>query len=378
MSKLALVADIHLEGKNLDNKLACLREMVAICRKEKVDYILNAGDTFDRGEVGDYIPAEVIISKLEEVMNIEIPIITIEGNHDQWGLTGSGLDFIHFQNWIKVKDEVKILGFKDFEVACIPWIRIDKDYHRKVMNALDVEGNPNKCRIILGHLNIIGCAIGAHGYCDSTHYYSFGVQNFKNSKFNPTHMFFGHIHSQIKFDHQARYLGAFTQRRFNEDEGKPSGFYIFDTETGNLEFKCLDHIASRYFSIEESELNNYNIEKDFVRFYTYHPEKYSSFLNVKARLKKDVVENEVKESFKYDTLDINVLVQKYCEVSKVTEPTSAFYLQEKSKLKVGLTKQQTGFTRVKSIKLLNFGVHKFFETKIEDGYTVITGRNRSR
>lgn len=381
MSKIALVADIHLAGKNIDNTISLLRAMIEDCRLEKVDYILNAGDTFDCGEIGDKVlPAETIVSRLEEVMNVEIPVITIEGNHDQWGLKGSALELIHFQNWIKVKDKAEILGFKDFEVACIPWIRNDKDYFKNVMGVLNSYSQPsNKTRIVLGHLNVIGCAIGKYGYCDSNHYFSFGVDNLKFSKFNPDYMFFGHIHAKLNFEHNARYLGALCQRRFGEDEGKPSGYYIFDTETGKLKFKCLDHIASRFFSIKEEDLHNYNTDRDFVRFYTLHPEKYEGNDHIKAlplkNLDTDLEENKVREDFKYDNVDINVLVEKYCEITNLKEPTSSFYQAEKHTIKIGLCKKETGLSRIKRIKLKNVGVHKDTEVTLRDGYTVITGRN---
>lgn len=379
MSKLALVADIHLEGRTLENRIKVLSKMVDICREQKVDYILNAGDTFDCGEVGDrYAPAEKIISALESVLNIEIPVITIEGNHDQWGTNGSALDFIHFQNWTKIKDEVAILGFKDFAVGCIPWIRNNKSYDSDVIKSLSGDFNNYKTRILLGHLNLVNCHLGYGKYCDITHYYSFGIENLQNTGFNPTHMFFGHIHSKQTFGVNRLYLGALTQQKFGADEANPSGFYILDTETGSLVFYNLDQIASKYRSIEEEKFDSLYNTKDYFRFYSKYPERYVLKPNVKIlreSFEERVVTSEVSEGFKTDTLSPELLIKKYCEFKKILEPKSAFYKQEIARFKVGLAKPETGIYSINKIKLKDVSVHSNLEVELKPGFTVITGRN---
>lgn len=382
MSLLCLTTDNHIRGRDWSNKEVLLKELVRVCEERKVDRIINLGDTFDKGEVGDkYLSSEKLIKGYTDIFDIDIPITMLEGNHDIYGLSVSALDFIHLRNTYKVKDKVEIISYPDYDLACIPWLRNNKNYMTEVLAALNnYKIKDSRPRILVGHLNIINCSIGKHGYCTPEHYFSFGLPDLASTKFAPTSMYFGHIHKKMDLGWGASYLGALSQLRFDEDEGKASGFHLLDTTTGVLEFIDLSHLASNYYTINEVELLRYNTDKDYIRFYTENPERYKHLApGVKAILRReDNVTEEAKsvyEQSRSDELTINNLVARYCLLKEKIEPTSDFYLSEKTTLSVGLVKKPTGFDRVKSISLKNIGPHKNTKVEFKDGFTCILGSN---
>lgn len=388
MSLIALITDPHFKTKTFFDKITFTQKVMDKCKEKKVDYILNCGDTFDTGNPGDkLVSTDTQINYLEKVFNNNIPTITLEGNHDQYGDKNSALNLIHFSNWLKIQDKVEIFKFSDFELACIPWIRNREDYRELVLSELNkaIDYSRSKTRILIGHLNIINCSMGKHGLCSPNNYFSFNIEDLINSNFSPTHLFFGHIHMKYDIPTKnknivAKYLGALTQLRFDDDEGKEAGFHLFDTETGLLQFINMDEYASKYYTIKEEDLSLYNLEKDYIRLYTEEPEKYKGLKNVKALyLNKETLgdASSVYEEAASNELNIDNLTKRFCSLKTIEEPKSLFYIQEKAKLSLGLTKKDTGFDRINSIKLKNVGIHKNINLKFKDGFTCITGNNGS-
>lgn len=379
MSLLCFFTDSHVKGQGFERKLKVIEEMLRICKDRGVDILYNGGDTFDVGQVGDKkILPEVVINKL---MALEWPqTVWIQGNHDLH-TEGSGLNYIHHPN-IRIISEYEMDHHGDYSIAYIPWIDNDKGYYQKALSSLQNEGHP-KCRILLGHLNVIGCSLGKHGYCSPNHYYSFGLPDLEATKYDPTRMFFGHIHERKALNEKAMFLGALTQLRFHEDEGKIAGFHLLDTKTNELEFISLDHIASRFYSIQEHELNQYDITRDFVRFKSEFPEKYKH-LGDHVKVTYSKVQESVSEEKKVvhldltsDQLNIDHLVKNYCKIKELSEPESVFYKLEKEKLSFSLSNTVTGLDFIHSIELKNYGVHKHFKAEFAKGFNTITGSNGS-
>lgn len=378
MSLICLSGDWHLRSKDLSQKLIVIEEMLRICKERRVDHLFNGGDTFDVGEVG--INPEKTIKALTDLWSkYQIPSTFIAGNHDRHS-AGCALDYLHHP-YINVIDESRFGDFPDFEMFYIPWVDNDKDYYQKAMTQMTLCRGANKPRYVLGHLNIIGCSIGSHGYCSAEHYYSFGLPDMQNSNYAPDKMFFSHIHAKQHLGGGAHYLGALTQLRFHEDEGKEAGFHLLDTETNTLEFVNLDYCSPQYFTIQEHQLPNYDVKKDFVRFHTDHVEKYDHLKpNVKAirkKLAKDYSPKDVAnfQDLSSGQLDTNQLVSKYCEVKSLKEPTSTFYLGEKKNLQLTLANKMTGLDFIYNVHMKKLGVHTNTYVEFERGFNVIYGAN---
>lgn len=385
MSLIAFSGDWHLRGRDFKQKLRVIQEMLQICEDRKVDHLFNGGDTFDVGEVGDRnILPEVVIKGLTDLWNqYSINSTFIVGNHDLHS-HGCGLDFLHHPR-INISRDYQVECFHDFTIAYLPWKDNHKAYYPEVLDFLN---NPNQPhfkgpKIILGHLSVIGCSIGKHGYCSAEHYYSFGLPDLANSSYKPDRMFFSHIHERKDLGYGAMFLGALTQLRFDEDEGKLAGFHLYDTVTNTLEFINLDYCAPRYFTIKESELSNYDTSRDFIRFHSDFPEKYEHLRpNVKV-IRNKLARNYEQESkisftdFGSNQLDVNNLISKYCEVKNLAEPSSSYYIGEKKNLHLTLANKMTGLDFIHNVHLKKVGVHQDTLIEFSKGFNTICGPNGS-
>jgi DNA repair exonuclease SbcCD ATPase subunit/DNA repair exonuclease SbcCD nuclease subunit len=380
MSLICLTSDSHFRGRDLENRIKVFSKMVQICESYEVDLIIHAGDLFDKGYVGDKkAPAEKIVQSVMRACSEHIPMILLSGNHDQYGEFGHGLDFIHHPMITKVDKVEHIHWTDDLSIFCIPWLRNDKDYSQRVYEKLEnTKVYGAKTRIVVGHLNVIGCSIGEHGYVNAESYFSFGLPDLENSKYDPTHLFFGHIHNKMILSEKSRYLGAMTQLRFHEDEGKKAGFHLFDTDKGTVDFVDLSHLASEYYSIFEEDLDRYDLSKDYVRFYTDIPDKYRGndhIIPLQRELETTDV-SEVSKELRSNNINIGHLIKKYCEVKNLVEPESELYQREKQSLSINLSQKMTGLDFIHDIRVKGVSLYdKEKKVSFNPGFTVVCGPN---
>ena len=92
--KFLHVADVHLGKRQYNSQdryedyFRAFKWILDYSIEEKVDFILIAGDLFDSRKIGPAVLTKVFNilrnfkKKTQQILNIEIPIICIEGNHD--------------------------------------------------------------------------------------------------------------------------------------------------------------------------------------------------------------------------------------------------------------------------------------------------------
>ncbi|GAB6098669.1 metallophosphoesterase [Halanaerocella petrolearia] len=87
--KLLVMSDTHIRGttpsRRIDNfketLINKLQEVDKIARREEVDFILHAGDVFDRPN-----PAPSVVNEFLQVLRqFKVPIYVVAGNHDLYG-----------------------------------------------------------------------------------------------------------------------------------------------------------------------------------------------------------------------------------------------------------------------------------------------------
>ncbi len=93
-TKFLHIADVHLGKRQYNNNeryqdyFRVFKWILKLAIQESVDFVLIAGDLFDNRQVSPYVLTEVFYiirnfkDKSQEVINREIPLICIEGNHD--------------------------------------------------------------------------------------------------------------------------------------------------------------------------------------------------------------------------------------------------------------------------------------------------------
>lgn len=169
-------ADLHigslrgLKGVSNEEKLArheaTLRAIFRIAKEQRVDYIVIAGDVFDRKDVRPR-ERDILVRVLAE--NPEIPVLMINGNHD---LLEEGYTSLHFLTLLQGSGKLKnlylaeckprILEFDDAIFFLIPFTGLGDRNYRKIIERMlrkFVERVARKSPIVVvGHEMLRDCS----------------------------------------------------------------------------------------------------------------------------------------------------------------------------------------------------------------------------
>lgn len=373
--RLACIGDFHLNGLLFDSKIELLKRVVA-CKDYDILFFL--GDIFHKSKAGDqYVSTPNMVDALQDVLAGERPVVMIEGNHDQFGTRGSGLDLLHMNNLLKIKDEPLWLGFGDTEIVCLPWIRNNLKYKEFVRSFLNYYEPTRKHRLLVGHFGICGSGTKTH-FVGEDEYYSFQLPELRDTLFSPTCILAGHIHSRQTLENLAYYTGGFTQNNFGE-QGNPQGYLIW--EDGRVEYVDFPD-APRFYNCSEEWYEGHANDRDFFKFPTDNPHLYHGLRNVNTiRFGQSNGQEEIAPTENYtNEIDLRKLVLDYCEHSGNPLPDTCFVREELKKLEGTICRSQTGFSRLNYIRLKNIGpkglvVHKDIEFSPKDGLIAVTGMN---
>ena len=369
------ISDFHLSGYLAESKLRLLQEVVT---RETFDLLVFNGDIFNQSRAGDqYMATQPMVAALERILTFDKPVVMVEGNHDQFGTRGSGLDLLHMPNLTKVQDEPMWMGFGDTEIIFVPWLRNRPDYKEVVLGFLDAHVGERQHRLIMGHMNIAGAKMNGTHSVNEEDYMCFTLRRLRCNRFGATALVAGHLHTRQHLGLQGGclcYAGAFTQNNFGE-EGNPQGYLVWDQ--GDYEFKDVE--GPRFLTVTEQEYLSLEPPNEFYRFVTENPERYKDLKNVKPLLVEEETGLVSQETYQND-LRLKDLIRQFCADRKLEIPKSQFILDELEQLEVRICRAQTGFSRINEIKLSNFGpkdnvIFRYQEFKPENGLTALVGVN---
>lgn len=372
------ISDFHLSGDLYDSKMNALEQALS---GRDFDMLVFAGDIFHQSRVGGGgRSASQIIAGLEKALTFDKPVVMIEGNHDLMGTKSSALDYLHMPNLVKVKDSPMWMGFEDTEILFIPWIRNRLDYKEFVLGEMNRIEPTRKHRLLVGHMCIVDATMNQAHKVNADDYFSFGLRELQRTVFMPTSLLAGHLHSrQLLGSGFGAYVGGFTQNSFGEGQN-PMGYAYWERD--QIEFAEVE--APRWISCTEDEYLAVPEEQrtEFYRFATEQPERYRDIANVKPLTFEEFTPRTGPEKAYSNDISLKDLIQEYCYEAQIEIPKGEFVLEELNKLELRICRAQTGFSRLNSIHLKNFGpkgniVHKNTEISFEDGLVAVIGRNGS-
>lgn len=321
--------DFAIINSRLLDQYNALRHMADICKKEKVEVLIIAGDVFHkRGNLPTetlYVAKKIITYFSQK---LKIPVYILAGNHDQDSNSIKPLD-----NLVSLEEEnVFIFSIpeeieleENLILRMIPYRHnrniVLEEFKKPVSKGVDT--------ILVSHIGISGASLGKQVYVSAD---DFSIKDINSKKYKFVAL--GHFHKPQNLAPNTFYCGSPVQMNFGE-EGEPHGFYIGDTDAPSLEFyelpapkfvtvtnpedaeeeiskgnyvrlKC---IASSVHDVEKSENLRVEVEKEFenkpVRLslqmsYTEMLEEYSKvkekpeFLNTGLDILKTVIEGDKK------------------------------------------------------------------------------------
>jgi DNA repair exonuclease SbcCD nuclease subunit len=191
-----------------------------------IDTVVHLGDLFDRRKyINFHILHRTRIDFLQKLVDRGYDTHIIIGNHDTYfrdsNDVNSVTELIHmrYPNF-HVYEQPQYVKFDNLNVLILPWLNPNN-----MGPGLEMI-KESKSKVAFGHLEIAGFHMDQNQICDK------GMDRdvFKNFKM----VLSGHFHHP-NTDGKIRYLGSPYQMTF-ADLNDPRGFYIFDTDTLDLEF----------------------------------------------------------------------------------------------------------------------------------------------
>lgn len=228
--KIALITDQHLDGRkgslafwNFFQKFYD-EVFFPTLEKEKVDAIIDLGDTFDNRKSIDYNTFNRVKENYFERLK-KYDVHMLLGNHCTYykntnKVNSPELLLNEYKN-IYVYSEPKRVGFGSKKFLMLPWI--NSENREVVMRLLDTVEADNVC----GHLEVNGFEVTPGMKFDHGGLEPSAFKNFKR-------VWSGHFHHRSKKGN-IQYLGNPYQMFWN-DYKDTRGFHIYDTETDKLKF----------------------------------------------------------------------------------------------------------------------------------------------
>lgn len=379
--KLGIVADTHFNGKDFALQLKGWRALLLSMKEEGVDWVVVAGDMFDRSSIGDkYVSTEALLFNIMTVIEeVNLPIIIIEGNHDWTGNPEQirALSLFKDHRLIHPVLEPKVLNLDDpsYPVALFlfpwPWLSgksggKTSDYWKQMLHSFSRCKTEGYRRVFVGHIQVEG-SHNAYGFVLPE-----SITNITKQDLLLTgceNFFLGHIHNR-----QGYYIGTPWQLNHGESNNI-CGWELYDSVTGRSEF--IEHdIGPRYYSVslEEYESPSFNKEEGHhikvlgdrapIRLL---PGDVSS----KTTTKKEKVTRTKEETL--DNSNIRRLFELWCKQKNIDGSSVINYIPEFITTKE--SNSPNNLLTINSITLENIGPHKNTHWDLEEtGWFGIFGK----
>lgn len=238
--KVMHLSDLHLgkrvnEFSMIDDQRYILKQVMDIVINDKADAVIIAGDVYDR-QVPPVQAVELFDAFLTGLMNMNIPVLVISGNHDSAERIAFGADIMSARHiymsraydgklqCVTLKDEYGPVNFYMLPFIKPSYVRSYfeediKDYNDAVRLVIqNTEYDPGERNVIISHQFVTGAQT-----CQSEEITVGGLDNVDASAY----AFFdyaalGHIHGPQNMGDRIRYCGTLLKYSFSEINHKKS------------------------------------------------------------------------------------------------------------------------------------------------------------
>ncbi len=328
MVKFAHMADLHLgyrqygsEERAIDFAQAFLKAMKEAV-KERVDFIIIAGDMFHRKSDMDPLTLTQAIKVLEIAKERDVPVIAVEGNHDSayFRDTFSWLDYLAHQNLlINLKpnfEEDMVVEEWDgssgayVDLECGVRVYGMKYYGSMTEKVLEMYSKKIKKKgftIFVAHAGVEGY-VNIQGCVPSSRFH----------KLNVDYIALGHIHMSF-IEGKIHNPGSLEVCDISELK-YDRGFFIVEVN-GEVKAK-LKRVGGREFEIINAEIKNEEDIKNLKsRLSNIKVERPVIYLNIKCSrsMRKVLDEEEIKRSIKVNPIALKIRWEIFDEFSPVVK-----------------------------------------------------------
>ena len=299
--KIAFVADLHIEGKRLEDKKTAWNKTVDDMIKQGISYCLLLGDIFGSRNIGGREAStgtvfNAFMNPVQKLVAKNIGVIAFNGNHDMATASQKSSLETFKGTHITYINENQFVGEhkgKSFTIAVAPWSvkeSRNEDLSKFLKSVKNEFKNNIGAKIFVGHLTVKGASLNSGISIFGSEY---EVTQKQLDNLGADVVALGHIHKR-----QENYVGALCQNNFGE-EGNPTGYRIYDTETNQSIFREIE--SPKYMTIDipsDLELNDYKEWKGDINSYT------------KYRMKGDIDNELLTEILKNPNNSIEIVPEK--------------------------------------------------------------------
>lgn len=353
-TKFIHIADLHLGKRQYNNDerykdyFRAFKWILNLAIREEVDFILIAGDMFDNRKVGPAVLTEVFYliqnfkNESQEKLNRKIPLICIEGNHDNpiyskrsWMTFLADLDLIIllsgnfdknkrtiiFEPYDYGKHRGGMIQIKDFKIYGLPFYGSSTRYlFEPIINAINKDNSV---------FNILMMHFGIEGEDTSKPGIEY-TENFKKLHEKVDYLALGHFHKNYERPKEDCWIfnpGSLEITNikevfeyFNNDAKR--GVYVVETLGNKLQWKFLEcdngdsnphQIPNRrFFTIGKIDISSTNtfeesMESILNSLHNYSvPSKDSDMTYNPSDLNCPVIFFNIEGEINYPRLEINI------------------------------------------------------------------------
>lgn len=397
---IGIIADKHLRGKDWADQKIVLTQLKQQLSAQGVRYLLNAGDLFDQGRIGDkYVSAGVITSWLSDwLFSQDIALVSVEGNHDQT-TNESAFDVFRHPQQVVVKSDVRWISIEGHYFICVPWLTNNrvgcdarlyaKEMIKRCCQEIKKKESDKVLSInILGHFDAVGAAIRSHVAITSEEYskFTFDLADLeKEVGMQFDNVYLGHIHSRqpVKMLPRVRhvgyqgYVGYTSPLGFGETKN-PFGWLHFNGNSNT--FHQLD--APEYYHVSLPDLGKLQSlenlkEWDHLRVSGEGAHEFAAL--AKCRHKEVLGEtlhlDSVKSYLEKKDSTFKQIFNEWVVIAGLELGDRTLVDEYLEQLNVKWDSLTGRMSRIRRIELTNIGPHLSFSRSFEDGITAIVGPN---
>jgi DNA repair exonuclease SbcCD nuclease subunit len=350
--KVLIFSDIHIHPhkKSVERLEDCIKvlDWVFECSKSrKIDNIIFLGDLFHDRQKIDVLTYQKTFEVLEKhLLNGNINLFLLLGNHDLW----------HNQKWdvssvnplrnlpgVTVINEpsVKVIGDNLF--GFLPYTHNPIEDLKKIEKEWQEKCNENK----IDPPKVLGAHIAVDGAVWNVKYGTTAEVAIEHDgdmvKVGPNifkewdKVFLGHYHAEQKLSNIVEYVGSPLQLSFGE-AFQDKHIIIYDMDKNKCEYINND-FSPKHYIINEEELDNYNLEGNFIRL-EVQDISASGMSDMRKNLldNKKVATMEIKQSIKKEDhliLDAKSILFKEDEMIEKYVEQANIELEKDRLIKIG-------------------------------------------
>lgn len=306
MSKIALIADVHMDVPNKQDDIMYALDVVKMYAKcNEITDIVLLGDLFHNRRIITIDGMSLMYNYLRGCKDEGINFIAFPGNHDMFLKYSWSINSLSaLRDVATIIDEVSLIEIFGSRFWIIPFVYSEEAY----MDILRrVEKEYKEDDVLLTHIGVRSATLNK---CFLLHNWSF--VDFSKSKFDK--VFTGHFHVPQKVGENVWYPGSLIPFKFDEGDCQ-HGFIIYDVDTREHYYEDVVKLGKDYFPDRQSPPGFYTLLDELLAEKT---EEHIDGNVVRVAMTKEYTQKQ-KEDIRLQLMDMGAVRVSFMDITDKPE-----------------------------------------------------------